>query len=71
MDKYDDNRTLSLSRAKLIAGLIEEQGVSTGQITVIGYGATRPLASNITGEGRAENRRVEIRLIPPAEEPEK
>ncbi len=69
VEKYDDNRTLSLSRAKLIAGLIEKQGVSGEQITVIGYGDTRPLASNITVEGRAENRRVEIRLIPPAEEP--
>jgi flagellar motor protein MotB len=67
--KHDDNRMLSLSRAKLIAGLLKGQGVPGKRIIVIGYGETRPLASNTTEEGRAENRRVEIRLIPPSEEP--
>lgn len=66
--KYDNNRTLSLSRARIIARLIEEQGVPAERIVVIGYGSAKPLASNDTAEGRAENRRVEVRLMPPARE---
>jgi len=67
-EKYDDNGALSLLRAGIVARLIEEQGVPAERIVVVGYGATRPLAPNTTVEGRAENRRVEVRLIPPAGE---
>lgn len=62
---FSDNRTLSRLRAEKVAGFLESQGVEAGRITVIGYGDTRPLAPNRTAEGRAENRRVEIRLLRP------
>ena len=41
---------------------LEELGVSADKITSIGYGELKPIASNKTKEGRAENRRVEARF---------
>lgn len=60
-----DNRALSLRRAEKIALLLVEEGVLRERITVYGRGDSRPLAPNSTPEGRAENRRVEIRLVSP------
>ena len=62
--RYRDNMDLSFLRAKAIAGILAEQGVPLENISVIGYGETHPIASNNTGEGRAKNRRVEIKLTP-------
>jgi flagellar motor protein MotB len=61
---YRDNMDLSFMRAKAIARILEEQGISYDRISVIGYGDTRPIASNETYEGRARNRRVEVKLVP-------
>jgi flagellar motor protein MotB len=60
-----DNRALSLRRAEKVALLLVEEGVLRERITVYGRGDSRPLAPNSTPEGRAENRRVEIRLVSP------
>ncbi len=49
-----DNISLSLFRAKTIAGIFEKEGISSKRISAIGYGATRPIASNNTVEGRAK-----------------
>ncbi len=62
--RYRDNMDLSFLRAKAIANILVEQGVPLENISVIGYGETHPIASNDTGEGRAKNRRVEIKLTP-------
>jgi flagellar motor protein MotB len=59
-----DKKALSLQRAEAIARLLEEEGVDPARIAIAGYGDTRPLAPNTTEDGRAENRRVEIRLVP-------
>ena len=40
------------------------QGVQSARVATRGYGESQPKASNATEEGRAENRRVEIRLVP-------
>ena len=40
------------------------RGVSRDRIIVVGAGETRPIASNDTESGRAENRRVEITIVP-------
>lgn len=61
--QYRDNMDLSYLRAKTIAGILMDQGVAQDRISIIGYGDTRPIASNETKEGRARNRRVEVKLI--------
>ncbi len=62
--RYSDNMDLSFFRAKAAANLLASNGISLERISVIGYGDTRPIASNETVEGRAKNRRVEVKLIP-------
>lgn len=62
--RFKDNMDLSFFRAKAVAREFEKQGIPFKRISVIGYGDTRPIASNDTEEGRAKNRRVVVRLIP-------
>ncbi len=57
------NQKLSELRAKAIADYLLQRGVSQDRISYIGYGDTKPVASNTTAEGRAKNRRVEIKII--------
>lgn len=55
------NQTLSQKRADAVRDyLVNSAGVSADQITAVGFGQTRPIASNDTAEGRAKNRRVEF-----------
>jgi len=61
---YSDNMGLSFLRAKAIANILVFHGISLDRISVIGYGDTRPIDSNDTEEGRARNRRVEVKLMP-------
>ena len=56
------NQTLSEQRASSVSGYLIDQGVPSSRITSIGYGETRPKASNDTPEGRQLNRRVEIHI---------
>gem|GEM_PF-4626215 len=57
------NQPLSLSRAAAVAEYLQEQGIELSQaIAVAGKGKLEPIASNDTEEGRAQNRRVVIRL---------
>lgn len=62
------NERLSLERAQSVAGTLEQFGVNSARITTRGFGYTQPVASNDTAEGRAQNRRVEIRVIPVSQE---
>ena len=58
------NLKLSLQRAQSVADyLIYCEKMKPGLFTITGKGKTNPVASNATEEGRAKNRRVEIRLI--------
>jgi len=54
------NLKLSERRAEAVRDLMVQKGISASRITTHGYGKARPVASNNTAEGRAENRRVEI-----------
>lgn len=56
-----DNIHLGQSRADNVKTyFVEQHGIPPGRFETISYGATRPIASNETEEGRAQNRRVEI-----------
>jgi OmpA-OmpF porin, OOP family len=54
------NQKLSERRAKAVRDYIVSQGINADRITTRGFGKSKPVASNDTAEGRAENRRVEI-----------
>ncbi|WP_176085177.1 OmpA family protein [Martelella sp. HB161492] len=60
------NLKLSQERADSVAGYLINKGVDPSRVIPTGYGKADPVASNDTKEGRAQNRRVEIRLAPPA-----
>lgn len=58
------NQALSQSRAEKVSKFLTEVGeVSQSRIKARGFGETKPVASNETPEGRAENRRVEIAIV--------
>jgi outer membrane protein OmpA-like peptidoglycan-associated protein len=57
----DYNMKLSERRAQAVVDYLAAQGVAPGRIKAIGMGETKPLVSNDTEEGRAQNRRVTIR----------
>ncbi len=61
------NQTLSVNRAQSVAAVLSGNGVQQARIATKGYGESTPKASNTTLEGRAANRRVEIRLVPVTE----
>lgn len=56
------NQTLSERRAYSVKDYLVSQGMPSSRITAIGYGETRPKATNDTPEGRQLNRRVEIHI---------
>ena len=60
------NQTLSERRANAVADVLMGEGVPFGRIDAIGRGESQPITSNLTPEGRAENRRVEIVILPTA-----
>lgn len=62
------NQTLSLKRAAAVRDWMRDTGdVPESCFAVQGYGASRPIATNDTPEGRALNRRVDISLVPQAD----
>ena len=63
---YPTNWDLSKARATgVLRYLVEKGGIDSARLSSIGYGATKPLASNATDEGRQKNRRVDIVLYSP------
>lgn len=58
------NQALSERRANAVAGVLINGGVSAGRIRTFGAGEDQPVASNLTPEGRAQNRRVEVVIVP-------
>ncbi len=58
------NQSLSISRARSVAGVLNSRGVSGNRILTKGAGESRPVASNATSSGKAQNRRVELRIVP-------
>jgi len=62
------NLDLSRRRAEAVATYLSSRGVARARIATIGYGEQFPRADNATPEGRALNRRVEIRITPVTQE---
>lgn len=60
------NQNLSARRANAVAAILVENGVAAQRLRAIGRGEDAPIASNLTEEGRAQNRRVEIIIRPTA-----
>lgn len=58
------NLELSQRRAASVTAYLSSQGINPQRLIAVGYGESRPIASNDTPEGRAQNRRVEITLVP-------
>ncbi len=58
------NQDLSERRARSVADYLSSHGVQDARIASRGFGETQPIASNETEAGRAENRRVEIKIVP-------
>ncbi|MCA8879482.1 MAG: OmpA family protein [Rhodobacteraceae bacterium] len=58
------NFDLSSRRAGSVASILVNAGVAGSRITAIGRGEDQPVASNLTPEGRAQNRRVEVVIKP-------
>lgn len=61
------NQTLSERRASSVANYLTGRGVQSARVATRGYGETQPIASNMTADGKAANRRVEVKLVPIAE----
>jgi outer membrane protein OmpA-like peptidoglycan-associated protein len=61
------NQQLSERRATNVKNLLVQRGVQVDRINILGYGESRPVATNDTPEGRQLNRRVEIRINPNAQ----
>lgn len=57
------NEVLSERRATKVEQFLVKEGVLRSQLVTIGYGETRPVSDNATEAGRAQNRRVEFRVI--------
>lgn len=58
------NQDLSQRRAAAVASVLRSAGVPGGRLVSYGRGESQPIASNLTVEGRAQNRRVEIVITP-------
>ena len=61
-DSY--NLALSQRRATAVADYLASHGVNSARLGTRGFGKGQPVASNATEDGRAANRRVEIKIVP-------
>jgi chemotaxis protein MotB len=65
--EFDSNWELSTARATSVARLLlDENLLSPERLSAAGYAEYHPLASNDTADGRAENRRVDLVVLPPS-----
>ena len=67
IERYPTNWELAGARAASVVRLFDEAGISTKRLLAESKADVQPVASNKTPEGRAKNRRIEIRLRPTSE----
>jgi outer membrane protein OmpA-like peptidoglycan-associated protein len=60
----DYNQRLSERRADAVGAVLTNAGVPSPRIITFGRGESQPIASNLSAEGKAQNRRVEIVIVP-------
>ena len=58
------NQSLSERRASSVSLFLRSKGILSDRLEMVGFGETQPMASNNTPDGKQQNRRVEIALIP-------
>ena len=56
------NQSLSEARASAVVDALVSQGVAKSRLRAVGYGKLHPVASNMTKQGRAKNRRIEFKV---------
>ena len=61
--KKEANQLLSLNRAKSVVNYLIGKGININRLLPIGFGDTKPVASNDTEEGKKLNRRTEINVV--------
>jgi outer membrane protein OmpA-like peptidoglycan-associated protein len=61
--KVRDNLLLSKRRAAAVKNIIIDNGIDPTRVVAIGRGESNPIATNSTAQGRAQNRRIEAKLI--------
>ncbi len=66
--RFPSNWELSTARAVEVTRFLGEKGVDQGRLSAAGYADTQPVASNTEAEGRKQNRRIEIVLMPNLDE---
>lgn len=59
----DDNRALSLDRVESCKAYLVQKGIDAGRLLTVGHGPDKPLVNNDTEANRAQNRRVEMRIL--------
>ncbi|MBQ4916049.1 OmpA family protein [Maribacter sp. MMG018] len=57
------NQKLSEERAKSVMDFLVKNGIDSTRLTAVGYGESKPIATNMYKDGREKNRRVEINLV--------
>ncbi len=60
---YESNLKLSQDRANSVRSYLISKGISVDRVSAKGYADSQPVASNSTDEGKAKNRRTEVRIV--------
>ena len=61
--RQSSNQRLSQSRADAVRRYLISKNVRAANLTAKGYGETSPIATNATAAGKAQNRRVELKIL--------
>lgn len=59
----EENLQLSKDRAAAVRAYLVQKGIAADRIAAVGHGETKPVASNATEAGKAQNRRTEVRVV--------
>jgi chemotaxis protein MotB len=62
--RYPSNWELSSARASSVVRLLNDRGVASVRLVAVGYADTRNVSPNFTPEGRSQNRRVTVMILP-------